>query len=534
MTTTPRAVGGLVRRSPRAVAILRVLARHGVLGALRGKAHWPAPSAVRATFEQLGIVFVKFGQVLAVRRDLLPDAYVEELEQLHDRLPAVPLAEIVAAIEREIGPIADNFASFTEQPVGSASIAQVHRAELPDGRAVVVKVRRGGLEPRIAEDTAILGDLASLADRYAPRVRSADPVRLVDDFAHGLRREMDFRLEAQTIRRFRTASAGADGLWIPDVVPELSSETVLVLEHSPGTRIDEYARAHPDQRRSLARAVATLVLHQVFESGLFHADPHPGNLFVLPDGRLCLHDFGAIGELDQATREGLASLLDSVVQNDARGAADAYLDLGFVGADVDRPALETELAALLRQIHERPLAELSVGDALQSLLRIGTRHRIRNPGSVLLLARAFLIAEAVMTDLDPELDVVGAFREELERLSLGRFAPSRLAAATRRFGKDLERFVEEAPADLRRALRRIADGELGRVRTPAVEETGRRMTRDLERLTGAIASAAFLIAGSLLVVVGGWHRPLGDGLLVLGLFGSAAVGSGALLRRGQT
>ena len=526
---TATAVGGLVRRSPRAVAILRVLARHGVLGALRGRTHWPTPAEVRATFEELGLVFIKFGQVLAVRRDLLPDAYVEELEQLHDRLPPVPFTEIAAAAERELGgPLPEHFATFEREPLGSASIAQVHKAELPDGRAVVVKVRRSGLAERIAEDTAILADLAALADQYAPRLRAADPVTLVQEFKLGLTREMDFRREAETIRRFRAASVDVTTVWIPDVVTDLSGPAVLVMEHSPGTRIDEYARKCPEQRPALARAVAELLLHQVFESGLFHADPHPGNLFVLPDGRLCLHDFGAIGELDQATRDGLASMLDAVVRSDARAVADAYLDLGLVGADVDRSSLETELATLLRRIHERPVAELSVGEVLQSLLRVGTRHRIRNPGSVLLLTRAFLIAEAVMSNLDPELDVLSVFGEELERLTVARYAPGRLVSAGRRLGRDMERFLEQAPSDLRRSLRRIADGELGRIRAPGVEDAGRRMTRGVERLTGAVASAAFLIAGSLLVVAGGWHRPLGDALLAVGILGSIAVAFGAL------
>lgn len=532
---TTRAIVGLVRRTPRAAGILRVLARHGLLRALRGRAHWPPPAALRAAFEDLGAVFTKFGQVLAVRRDLLPATYIDELEHLHDDLPTIPFADIQSLIEAEIGtPISDTFCVFDVAPLGSATIAQVHRAELPDGRVVVVKVRRAGLAARVAQDTGILRDLAAIADQYVPRLRPADPVALVTEFRRGLEREMDFRLEAQTIRRFRAASAEAEGVWIPDVVRDLSGPTVLVLEHSPGTRIDRYAETHPEQRGELARRVATVVLHQVFETGLFHADPHPGNLFVLPDGRLCLHDFGNIGELDQATRDGLAALLDAVVRSDARDAADAYLELGLVGGDVDRTALEADLAALLTRIHERPLSEISVGDALESLLRVGTQHRIRNPAVLLQLTRAFFIAEAVMRALDPSLNVVTAFREEVTRLSLGRYSPSRLAASAKRAKRELERFLDQAPPDLRRSLRRLADGELGRLRAPGVEEVGRRVSRDVERLTGALASAAFLVAGSLLVTAGGWHVPLGDVLLFTGIAGSVAVAIGALRGRGRS
>ena len=529
---TVRVIGSVLRRSPRTAAILRALSRYGLIRAFRGRGPWPAPPAIRAVFEQLGIVFIKFGQVLAVRRDLIPDAYADELEKLHDRLPPVPFVEITRTVEAALaGPLRNHFSSFDEAPLGSASIAQVHKARLPDDRLVVVKVRRRGLEEQIREDTAILADLAELADQYAASIRASDPVALVDAFSKGLAREMDFRLEAQTIRRFRTAARTVTTLWIPDVVPELSGSTVLVMEHSPGTRIDDYARRFPNQRTALAKAVAELLLHQVFESGLFHADPHPGNLFVLPDGRLCLHDFGAIGELDQPTREGLAALLGAAVSSDARAAADAFFDLGLVADDADRKALESELAAILRQLHDRPLAELSIGEVLKALLRVGARHHMRNPGAILLLARAFLIGEALMTDLDPTLNVIEIFGGELKRLATSRYAPARLAATARRLSQDVERFVEDAPSDLRRSLRRIADGELGRIHAPGIEETGQRLTRGLERMTGAVACAAFLVAGSLLIVAGGWHRPLGDILLFTGIAGSLAVAIGALRER---
>ena len=324
------------------------------------------------------------------------------------------------------------------------------------------------------------------------------------------------------------ASRDSATVWIPDVISELSGETVLVMEHSPGTRIDRYAEEFPKRRVELANEVATLILHQVFETGLFHADPHPGNLFVLPDGRLCLHDFGSVGELDRATRAGLSALLNAVVHSDARDAVDAYLDLGLAAPNIDRAALESEVAALRRRVHERPLAELSVGETLESLLRVGARHRIRNPGSVLLLTRALLIAEALMASLDPTINVVTAFGDELERLSVRRFTPARIASVSRHVARDTARLLEQGPADLRRTLRRIADGELGRVHAPEVEETGRRVTRGIERLTGATASAALLVAGSLLVVAGEWHRAFGDALLLAGVAGSVAVAIGAL------
>ena len=519
------------RSSPRVVGILRVLIRHGFVGAIRGERHWPSPSQVRLALEELGVVFLKFGQVLALRRDLLPPAYIAELERLHDDVPAISFAEVRETLEAELGGSLDDlFAEFESVPLAAATIAQVHTATLADTdgpRNVVVKVRRGGLADRIAQDTATLGYLAALAEQLAPRLRPLDLVGMVREFRDSLRREMDLRREADTIRRFRAAMVDVAGVWIPDAVPERTTNAVLTLEHSPGVRIDRYADQHPETRPELARRLAALVLHQVFETGLFHADPHPGNVFVLPDGRLCLHDFGMIGELDEPLREGLTRLLDAVVRSDAPAAAAAYLELGLVGGDVDRPALESDLAALLRDVRERPLAEISIGDALTSLLRVGTEHRIRNPGVLLLLARAFLIAEAVIRRLDPALSVVDVFRDEISHVTMRRYTPGRLMRDGLQIGREMERLAREAPTDVRRLLRRVADGDLGRVHAPDLTALGQRVSRTLERLTGAVASAALLLGGAMLVMVDGWHRLAGDVLLAVGVLATMATALGA-------
>lgn len=282
---------------------------------------------------------------------------------------------------------------------------------------------------------------------------------------------------------------------------------------------------------ALAQRLAALVLHQVFETGLFQADPHPGNVFVLPDGRICLHDFGNTGELAEPMRDRLVGLLESTVAGDARGVVDAYLELGLIGGDVDRPALEREVGVMLANIHEQPLAEISIANLLQSLLRVGTQHRVRNPGVLLLLARAFVICESLMHRLDPNLSVIEVFRREVERVALRRYSPARLLGEGRQLARDVERMLREAPADLRRTLRRAADGELGRVQTPGLEAVGRRASRDLQRLTGAVASAALVVGGALLATVPGWHRPVGDALLIVGVLGTLAVSVGALWRR---
>jgi ubiquinone biosynthesis protein len=521
LTSTVRSMPGLFR-------ILRILARHGFIGAIRGEGHWPTPVQVREALEELGVVFLKFGQILAVRRDLIPAEYVEELEHLHDRLPPLDFATVQSIVERELnGPLGSLFADFSAEPLAAATIAQVHCAMLADGRAVVVKVRRPGIELAALRDTAVLTSLAAIAVQLSPRLAAVDPVGMVQEFRESLTREMDFRLEARTIGRFRAALEDSEHIWIPDVVAERSNVAVLTLEHSDGERIDRYAESHPEARAQLAQSIAALILHQVFENGLFHADPHPGNVFVLPDGRLCLHDFGNVGELDDRMREGLGALLEATVDGESRDATDAYIELGLVDGDVDMAALERDIARLLRKIREQPLAEVSVGDALQSLVRIGGAHSVRNAGVILQLARAFVIAEAVMRELDPGLNVLTAFEHELQRVEEAHFSPARMLKSGKRVGRDLDRLVREAPGDLRRALRQMASGDLGTIRSPGAEAIGQRIGRDLERLTGATASAALAIAGALLATIGGWHRTVGDVLLIVGILGVVKMALGA-------
>ena len=301
----------LLRAAPRLAQILRVLVRHKFLGALLGKRRWPSPKEVRETFEELGLVFLKFGQVLAMRRDLLPAAYIDELELLHDELPAMDIDMVRARVEGELGtPLTVLFSSFGETPLAAATIAQVHGATMRDGRHVAVKVQRPGLDAIIATDIAALTYLVALGERLFPSLRALDLPVVVSEFASSLNRETDFRREARSIVLFRAALADVPDLWIPGVVAECSGGTVLTLEFSAGERIDHYAKLHPEAMPRSMNTLVTLMLQSIFEEGLFHADPHPGNVFVLPDGRLSLLDFGNTGELDEAMRDSLILLLE--------------------------------------------------------------------------------------------------------------------------------------------------------------------------------------------------------------------------------
>jgi ubiquinone biosynthesis protein len=516
---------------PRLLQILRVLARRKYLGALFGKRHWPPPKEVRETFEELGLTFLKLGQVLAMRRDLLPDAYIDELELLHDELPAMGIDEVRAAVEGELGaPLTELFASFSETPLAAATIAQVHEATLQDGRHVAVKVQRPCLQEMIATDIAALTYLAALGVKLVPRLRALDLPVVVSEFAASLKRETDFGREARSVTLLRTALANVPDLWIPDVVAERSGATVLTLEFSAGERVDQYAKRQPEAMPGSMNTLVKLMLQSIFEEGLFHADPHPGNVFVLPDGRLSLLDFGNTGEFDELMRESLILLLEAVVKGDARAATEAYLEMAPATEDVNRTALLADIKVALYEIRRTDRAHVSLGDAFSSLMSAGSRNGVHNPGEFVSLTRAFVILESMTRALAPDHDYMESFREEIARLTKQHFSPARIKEKTTTLAREFERLVKDAPGDTRRVLRRIAEGNLGRL--PSLEVLGGRFSRNLERLTSAIAFAALVIGGSMLLMtpLGGWHDILGGTMLFGGIGGMLMTAIRALRR----
>ena len=521
-----------LRAVHRLVQILGVAARHKLLPALMGNSGRPRPKELRETFEELGLVFLKFGQVLAMRPDLLPAGYAEELESLHDELPAMAIDIVRTTIERDLGaPLTELFSSFGEVPLAAATIGQVHEATLHDGRKVAVKVQRPDLQAAIAKDIAALTTLVALGERLFPSMRALDLPVIVKEFARSLGRELDFSHEARSIVLFRTALADFPDLWIPNVVTALSSGAVLTLEFSPGERIDHFAKLHPEAMPRVIDGLVRLMLQTIFEEGIFHADPHPGNVFVLPDGRLSLLDFGNTGELDERMRESLMLLLEAVVKGDARAATEAYLEMAAAGEEVNRTGLLADMKAALYEIRRSNLSDVSIGAAFDSLMSAGSRNGVHNPAEFLLLTRAFVILESMVGQLAPEHNYMHSFREQIERLTALHFAPERIKTKTTQLARDMERLFSDAPGDTRRILRRIAEGDLGRL--PGLEALGARLSRNIPRLASAIAFAALVIGGSMLLLtpMGGWHHILGETMIVGGVVGMLVGGILALRRR---
>nr|WP_231368506.1 2-polyprenylphenol 6-hydroxylase [Mariprofundus ferrooxydans] len=366
---------------------------------------------IRLALEKLGPTFIKFGQMLSTRVDLLPIDVALELKKLQDDVPPEPFARVRRVIERSFRqPLTGEgglFAEFHEIPVAAASIAQVHFAELRDGRQVAVKVRRDHISRTIESDLAILRLLAALFDRYFPEYRRLKAPQVIEEFATSIRGELNLRAEAAHASRFAENLVDVQGVRVPEVLWDYTHTEVLTTERIIGVPIDEKARleAAGHDCMKLCERVATLFFHTVFIDGYFHADMHPGNIFVDESGEIVLIDFGIVGRLDMKTRRYLAGMLLAFLKEDYHRSAQVHLDAGFVPADTDLSAFEDALREIAVPIFNRPLGEISIAELLLSMFAVTERFKMETQPQLLLLQKTMVVIEGVARELADQANI---------------------------------------------------------------------------------------------------------------------------------
>ncbi|MBI4715376.1 MAG: hypothetical protein HY760_05510, partial [Nitrospirae bacterium] len=375
----------------------------------------------RFALEELGPTFVKFGQILSLRRDILPEDFIQELQKLQDDVPPFPVSEVKEQIQDALKrPAEELYAFFDEKPLAAASIGQVHRARLHDGREVVVKVQRPNISRTIETDLSILLNLAKLLVRYLPESRLYEPVGLVEEFRKVIHRELDYRVEGRNAEKFRNNFAASETLCVPEVIWPLSSQRVLTLEYQMGRKVTDLA-GDPAWRRRLARAFNDSYLKQIFEHGFFHADPHPGNIFILENGRICFHDFGIMGHLDEEMMENLANLFLAFLEKDVGTLVDVYLNVGSLTGDLDMKGFKQDLKEFIEGYYDLPLRDFSFAEVMNNLIGIGRRYRIAVPTDLLLLGKAFMTVESIVRTLDPDFNLIENIRPYAQLLIRKRF-----------------------------------------------------------------------------------------------------------------
>ncbi len=382
----------------------------------------PRAVRLRLALETLGPIFVKFGQVLSTRRDLLPPDIADELAKLQDRVPPFPGDQVVAILERNYGkPVDQVFRSFDRTPVASASVAQVHFAELPDGTPVAVKVLRPGIDAVIAHDLALMQTAAAMVERLSADARRLKPRAVVGEFEKTIRDELDLSREAANCSQLRRNFRHSPLLLVPEIHWDWTDREVLVMERMAGIpigRIDEVQRAGIDLKR-LSRSGVEIFFTQVFRDGYFHADMHPGNIFVATDasnhGKYIALDFGIMGTLSETDKSYLAQNFLAFFRRDYHRVATAHIESGWVPADTRVDELEAEIRVVCEPIFDRPLKEISLGRVLVQLFRASRRFNVEIQPQLTLLQKTLLNVEGLGRQLDPDLDLWVTAKPFLER-----------------------------------------------------------------------------------------------------------------------
>jgi ubiquinone biosynthesis protein len=468
------------------------------------------PAHLRLALEELGATFIKLGQFLSTRADLLPPEYQTELAKLQDAAPPFAAEIAMDTIAAELGqPVYTLFASFETQPLAAASIGQAHAATLHDGTEVVIKVRRPGVVEQVEEDLEILLNLAMTMSRHWEFAAAYDVVGLAQEFAQTLRAELNYLQEGRHAERFAAHFADEPHVHIPRVYWEKTTSRVLTLERIRGTKISDLAAldARGINRRDLAERGTAVILRMIFEDGFFHADLHPGNFFIEPDGRFGLIDFGMVGTLDESDQEHLAQLVLAILQADYEQLVDALLGMEVTHGRVERKQLRRDLQYLIEPYVGQPLGEIDLTPLLNDALAIMRRHRLHLPPHLALLLKTIIIAEGLGARLDPKFHLTGALLPYTNKLLARLYSPTRWLRKLGRAGADLVWLGAEVPQQLRRLLGEIERGgfEVG-MKPQSFEPMLARLERMVNRIVLGILTAAFIVGLALLLSV---YQPFG-------------------------
>jgi ubiquinone biosynthesis protein len=480
---------------------------------------------LRMAVEELGPAYIKLGQILSTRPDFMPADFIEELSKLQDRVPPCPFEELRHIVETELkGALEEALLTMAETPLASASIGQVHKGRLHSGEDVAIKVRRPGISKLIEVDLEIMLHLATLMERHIAELAPHRPVTIVEEFASTLEKELDFGLEAANMRRFAGDFEDNPAVHIPEVYREFSTTRVLTMEYVEGIKISqvELIEAAGMDKHLLTARGADLILTQVFLNGFFHADPHPGNLFVLPDHVICLLDFGMVGIVDRETRERFVDLIDSVVNRDEPVMVETLLQLTEWDLYPDIRRMQRDVTDFISRYLYRSLREIEVGACLKELMMIATRHRLRIPPDLFLMIKAFATVEGIGRQLDPEFDMVAQARPFLVKVNAERFSPRRIAREAMGMSRMLLKLTRQFPKDLLDLTRAIRRQQLNLTVThQGLQDMLATHDRISNRISFSIIIAALLIGSALIVI--SKAPPLIYGISLIGIIGFLAA-----------
>ena len=460
---------------------------------------------LRKTLERLGPTFIKFGQLLSVRPDLIPKEYVKELEKLQDSVPPFSFNEVKSIIEKEFGKSIEHlFLHFEKKPIASASISQVHKAVLKTGERVAVKVQRPNVKSIMETDIEIMFYFAKLLESHVENMRRFKPVKIVSEFKDWTERELDFRLEARNAKRFYENFKGSKTVHIPKVSDELTSERVLTLEFIDGIElhnIKEIKKRKLDFNEIMKNGF-NAIMTQVFVHGIFHADPHPGNIIVMKNNSLGFVDFGIVGYFDERLKQKCVDLIYGIVEQDEEIVMDTLVSMGMESDELNFEQLKSDIGFIIQPLQSSSIKDIKVSKVLEEILDIALRHRLKVPAPFVLFGKTIMTLEGVALEYDPNFKLVETAKPFIESIILKRKSPF---YAWKSFVHNINRykkFAEEFPEKAERALDKIQRGTI----KVDIEDTDiRKLSLEIDRSSNRVAYglliAALLITSAILINV---------------------------------
>lgn len=517
--STGRQIGQAVKNIQRLRQIVSVLARHGFddviqradLGKFLPK-RWGKQSnpqlldrsteiRLKEAFEELGPTFVKLGQLLSTRADLIPQSFIDQFVKLQDNVQPIPFSEVQGVLEESLSPEARaQFLSIEQTPLASASISQVHQAQLKSGEKVVLKVQRPGIQRQIENDIALLDTLARALEKYIPEIRVINPTVVVREFFRTLSYELDFTVEANNMRKFANNLRSIPEIVVPKVYKDLSTTRVLTLECLEGVRVNDLQaldQAGIDRAR-IAHIGAKAFFHSIMIHGLFHGDLHGGNLFALPGDKIGVIDFGIVGRLSDKAREQLANMVVSLINEDYEHLCYLYADLGDADASIDFESFQREIRNALSPYMGLPLKELKSGKILMKATAIATQYRIQVPGDWMLVFKAIVTIEGLGRTLDPDFDLLSFGQEMTAELLKDQYSLDRIKKDLLWVGKDLSELIQMLPRQIRWMLKKFNRDDFAfEIKIPQIQDIQEQLDENSKRSTLSILSAGLLLSGAI-------------------------------------
>lgn len=541
MLTLAKRVGNAVRLAE----VVQVLMRHGFADLVqRAALHEGIPAKVlqsihvleagpsrpetvgqrlRNVLMDLGPTFVKFGQILSTRPDVIGYSIAQDLSELQDRVAVLPFEDMERVIVSELGSsVASLFESFEQTPVAAASLSQVYKATLPGGKRVAVKVLRPNVERVIESDLRLMGTMAEWVAEHVKESAWFDPVGVVDEFARSIRRELDFSIEARVIERFRENFDGVSEIFVPRVYADVSSRRVLTMDWVDGVRLDaldQYDDRNCDPPK-VARIGSQIVCRQVFEHHLFHADPHPGNIFITHDNQIAFLDYGMVGHVERTDAAAMADLLYAMFREDSAACVTAMLLLTTGDAE-DRQALEHEAADFIAFEGQALISGGRVGEGIEKMIDILRRHHLRLAPRFSLLLKSLATIESVGHLLDPKMDMIPIIQPYVERLVATRYSPVRVVKEAQEGMAALLKLSRELPGELEQLTRMMRRGKLRfKLDYEGLDHLANVTDRASNRIAFGVIAGSIIVGSSMLFTRGAAFNRLGlVGFVIAGVLG---------------